>query len=131
MSRWTVRSAGVAAPERSLTCTVSEYRSSSLTSPNAVCARVFPLASAATICPPVVPTGALDPSPVTVVAAVPCAGAVREVSARVATPWGAPRTDSFNSTAASEELVYVTVLVTGSLTRTARSGSPGRRCRWR
>ncbi len=88
-----------------MTCTVSVYRSSSLTSPNAVCARVVPLASAATICPLVSPTGALAPSPVTVVAAVPCAGTVREVRARVTTPSGAPRTDRCSSTSASEELV--------------------------
>ncbi len=80
------------------------YRSSSLTSPNVVCARGVPSAPDATIRPLVVPTGALEPSPVTVVAAVPWAGTVRVVSARVATPSGAPRTDSFNSTSASEEL---------------------------
>ncbi len=87
-----------------MTRTVSVYRSSSLTRPNAVCATGFPSAPDATIRPLVVPAGALDASPVTVVEAVPCPGTVRVVSARVTTPSGAPCAESFNSTALSEEL---------------------------
>lgn len=90
------------------------YRSSSLTRPNAVCATGFP-AALATMRPLVLPTGAFAPSPVTVVEAVPCAGTVSVLSARVATPSAAPSAVSVNSTAASEELVYVSVLVTGLL----------------
>lgn len=104
-SRCTTRSAAVASPARSLTWTVSVYRSSSLTRPKAVCATVVPSAAEATTCPLVLPTGALSPFPVTVVEAVPCAGTVSVESASVATPSGAPRTARLNSTAVSEELV--------------------------
>ncbi len=83
---------------------MSVYRSSSLTSPNTVCASGVPSGPAATICPLVCPTGAFDPSPVTVVDAVPCAGTVRAESARVATPSAAPWTESFSCTSWAEEL---------------------------
>lgn len=59
--------------------------------------------------------GGAGAAPVTVVCALPCAGTVSFVSARVTVPAGTSLVERLSSSGAPESFVYVRVFVTGLL----------------